>query len=43
MEKLWYVEGNDLVVKLTDGAVKQFEISRCNRFTVDGKDVSVRE
>ena len=38
-----YVEGNDLVVKLTDGAVKQFEIPDGNRFTVDGKDVSVRE
>ena len=38
-----YVEGNDLVVKLTNGAVKQFEIPEGNRFTVDGKDVSVRE
>ena len=38
-----YVEGNDLVVKLTNGAVNQFEIPEGNRFTVDGKDVSVRE
>lgn len=38
-----YVEGNDLVVKLTNGAVKQFEIPEGSRFTVDSKDVSVRE
>ena len=36
-----YVEGNDVVVKLTDGAVRQFEIPDSCKFTVEGKDVTV--
>lgn len=38
-----YVEGNDLVVKLPTGEVRQFEVPGTSRFTVDGKDVSVPE
>jgi hypothetical protein len=38
-----YVEGNDLVVKLANGEVKQFEITEGSRFTIDGKDVTVHE
>jgi hypothetical protein len=38
-----YVEGNDVVLKFTNGEVKQFEIPENYKFTVDGKDVTVRE
>jgi hypothetical protein len=38
-----YVSGNDLVVRLDDGQVKQFTIPDDARFKVDGKDVSVHE
>lgn len=38
-----YVEGNDVVLKLTNGEVKQFEVSDSDKFTVDNKDVTVRE
>jgi hypothetical protein len=38
-----YVEGNDVVVKSTNGEVRQFEISDNSKFTVDGKDVTVQE
>ena len=38
-----YVEGNDVVVKLANGEVKQFEIPEGLRITIDGKDVTVHE
>ena len=38
-----YVEGNDVVVKLKDGNVRQFEIPDTSKFNVDGKDVTVGE
>ncbi len=38
-----YVEGSIVVLKLTNGDVKQFEIPDSYRFTIDGKDVTVRE
>jgi len=38
-----YVEGNDVVVKLTSGEVKQFELPDSYKFTIDGKDVTVHE
>ena len=38
-----YVEGNDAVLKFTDGAVRQFEIPDSSRFTIDGKDVTVHD
>ena len=36
-----YVEGNDVVVRLADGDVKQFEIADSCKFNIDGKDVTV--
>jgi len=38
-----YVEGNDVVLKLPNGEVKQFEVSDDSKFTFDGKDVTVHE
>jgi hypothetical protein len=38
-----YVEGNDVVVKLTHGEVKHFEIPDSYKFSIDGKDVTVHE
>ncbi len=38
-----YVEGNDVVVKLTNGEVKQFEIPDGYKFVIDGKNVTVHE
>ncbi len=38
-----YVEGNDVVMKLTNGELKQFEIPDSYKFTIDGKDVTVHE
>ncbi len=38
-----YVEGNDVVVKLTDGGVREFEIPDTCKFSIDGKDVTVLE
>jgi hypothetical protein len=38
-----YVEGNDVVVKLTNGEVKQFEIPDSCKFSIDGKDMTVLE
>lgn len=36
-----YVEGNDLVLKLEDGKVEHLVVPNSDRFTVDGKEVSV--
>lgn len=38
-----YVEGNDVVLKATDGEVRQFEIPDTCKFSIDGKDVTVHE
>jgi hypothetical protein len=38
-----YVEGNDVVIRLTDGEVRQFEIPDSFTFTIDGKHVTVHE
>jgi hypothetical protein len=38
-----YVQGNDVIVKLTDGEVRQFEIPDTCKFNIDGKDVTVLE
>jgi hypothetical protein len=41
--KVVYVEGNDVIVKLSGGEVKHFEIPDDSRFTINGKDVNVHE
>ncbi len=38
-----YVEGNDLVVKLSTGETKHFDVPEDFRFDVDGKQLSVHE
>jgi hypothetical protein len=38
-----YVAGNDVIVKLIGGEVKQFEIPDSYSFAIDGKNVTVRE
>jgi hypothetical protein len=38
-----YLEGNVVVLKSTDGEVRQFEIPDSSTFTIDGKAVTVHE
>jgi sortase A len=38
-----YVEGNDLVLKLENGRVEHLVVPDRDRFTIDGKEVSVHE
>jgi sortase A len=38
-----YVEGNDLVLKLENGKVEHLVVPDSDRFTIDGKEVSVQE
>ena len=38
-----YVEGNDLVLKLENGRVEHLVVPDSDRFTIDGKEVSVQE
>jgi LPXTG-motif cell wall-anchored protein len=38
-----YVEGNDLVLKLENGKVEHLIVPDSDKFTIDGKDVSVSE
>jgi len=41
--KVVYVEGNDLVLKLEDGKIEHLIVPDSDRFTIDGKSVSVSE
>jgi|GEM_PF-154737 sortase A len=38
-----YVEGNDLVLKLENGGVEHIVVPESDKFTIDGKEVSVHE
>jgi LPXTG-motif cell wall-anchored protein len=38
-----YVSGNDLLVKLPDGAVEHFVVGDSQTFTVDGKQMTIRD
>lgn len=38
-----YVEGNDLVLKLENGKIEHLKVPDSDRFTIDGRTVSVRE
>jgi LPXTG-motif cell wall-anchored protein len=38
-----YVSGNDLVVKMSDGSVKHFNVAPTARFTVEGKQLAASE
>ncbi len=41
--KVVYVEGNDLVLKLESGKVEHLVVPDTDKFTIDGKDVTVHE
>ena len=38
-----YVEGNDLVVRMTDGNIREFNVPETRKFTIDGRDVTVHD
>jgi hypothetical protein len=38
-----YVEGNDLVLKLENGKVEHMVVPASEKFTIDGRDVTVRD
>jgi hypothetical protein len=38
-----YVEGNDLVLRLESGKLEHLNVPDSDRFTIDGKDVSVKD
>ena len=38
-----YVEGNDLVVRMTDGSIREFHVPETRKFTIDGRDLTVHE
>jgi hypothetical protein len=38
-----YVEGNDLVVKMADGEVREFHVPESRKFIIDGKELTVHD
>jgi RNase P/RNase MRP subunit p29 len=38
-----YVEGNDLVVRMTDGRIREFHVPESRKFTIDGRDLTVHD
>ena len=38
-----YVEGNDLVVRMSDGDIREFKVPPSRKFIVDGKEMTVRQ
>lgn len=38
-----YVEGNDLVVRMSDGKLREFHVAENRKFIIEGKQLSVRE
>ena len=38
-----YVEGNTLLVRLTDGAIREFNVPESRKFIIDGREVTVRD
>jgi hypothetical protein len=38
-----YVEGNDLVVRMTDGSIREFNVPESRKFTIDGRDLTVHD
>ena len=41
--KVEYVEGNRLVVRMTDGSIREFDVPANRKFTIDGRDLTVHE
>jgi len=38
-----YVEGNDLVVRMSNGGIREFHVPETRKFVVDGKELTVHE
>jgi hypothetical protein len=38
-----YVEGNRLVVRMTNGSIREFDVPANRKFTIDGRDVTVHD
>jgi len=38
-----YVEGNDLVVRMTDGSIREFKVPESRKFTIDGRALTVHD
>jgi hypothetical protein len=38
-----YVEGNHLVVRMTNGNIREFDVPESRRFTIDGRDLTVHD
>jgi len=38
-----YVEGNGLVVRMTDGSIREFNVPESRKFTIDGRDLTVHD
>jgi hypothetical protein len=38
-----YVEGNRLVVRMTDGNIREFDVPASRKFIIDGRDLTVHE
>jgi hypothetical protein len=38
-----YVEGNGLVVRMTDGSIREFDVPESRKFTIDGRDLTVHD
>jgi hypothetical protein len=38
-----YVEGNTLLVRMTDGAIREFNVPESRKFIIDGREVTVHD
>jgi hypothetical protein len=38
-----YVEGNHLVVRMTNGGIREFSVPESRKFTIDGRDLTVHD
>src|ERR1700704_803979 len=38
-----YVEGNHLVVRMTDGNIREFNVLESRKFIIDGRDLTVHD
>lgn len=38
-----YVEGNTLLVRMTDGGIREFEVPEIRKFIIDGREVTVHD
>ena len=38
-----YVEGNDLVVRMSDGEIREFKVPESRKFIIDGKEMTVHD